>query len=164
VCVYVAFTNIRGGHNYPWLVRNTTRKPIRVFLQDGSNDLNNQHGSWPLANQEMHVALKYAGYDVKFEWGEGNHSGKSVYVEPSGGMFPFRSRFNSEFFSFTTDHKSKRPDDNIFLETNCVQEPTVHLFCPTRCAGSGVHRLLRSSDVMCAWRLSESVCTPMPTP
>jgi hypothetical protein len=46
-----SFTNIRGGHNFPWLIRNTPRKPIRVFLQDGSNDLNNQHGSWPLANQ-----------------------------------------------------------------------------------------------------------------
>ena len=38
-----SFTNIRGGHNYPWLIRNTPRKPIaRVFLQGGANDLNNQ--------------------------------------------------------------------------------------------------------------------------
>ena len=36
---------------------------------------NNQHGSWPMANQQMYTALKYAGYDVKLEWGEGNHSG-----------------------------------------------------------------------------------------
>ena len=70
-----SFTNIRGGHNYPWLVRNSARKPIKVFLQDGSNDLNNQHGSWPLANQEMYAALTYAGYDAKLAWGEGNHSG-----------------------------------------------------------------------------------------
>ena len=40
-----SFVNIRGGHNIPWLVRNTQRKPIRVFLQDGRHDLNNQHGS-----------------------------------------------------------------------------------------------------------------------
>ena len=46
-----SFTNIRGGHNYPWLVRNTARKPITVYLSDGRNDLNNQHGSWLLANQ-----------------------------------------------------------------------------------------------------------------
>jgi poly(3-hydroxybutyrate) depolymerase len=38
-----SFTNIRGGHNYPWLVRNNPRKPIKVFMQDGKNDLNNQH-------------------------------------------------------------------------------------------------------------------------
>ena len=40
-------------------------------MQDGSNDLNNQHGSWPLANKEMHAALSYGGYDVRLEWGEG---------------------------------------------------------------------------------------------
>ena len=48
-----SFTNIRGGHNYPALIRKTERKPIRVFLQDGSNDLNNLFGDWPLANQSM---------------------------------------------------------------------------------------------------------------
>jgi enterochelin esterase family protein len=32
-----SFTNIRGGHNYPWLVRNAPRKPLRVFLQDGAD-------------------------------------------------------------------------------------------------------------------------------
>ena len=70
-----SFTNIRGGHNYPWLIRNNVRKPIRVFLQDGENDLNNQHGSWPMANRQVYAALQYAGYDAKLEWGEGNHSG-----------------------------------------------------------------------------------------
>lgn len=71
-----SFTNIRGGHVYPALIRKTERKPIRVFLQDGSNDLDNLHGSWPLANQEMAAALKFAKYDYKFEYGEGAHSGK----------------------------------------------------------------------------------------
>jgi len=36
-----SFTNIRGGHVYPGLIRKTKAKPIRVFLQDGSNDLDN---------------------------------------------------------------------------------------------------------------------------
>ena len=49
---------LRGGHNYPWLVRNTPRKPLKVFLQDGAQDINNQHGSWPLANQELAAALE----------------------------------------------------------------------------------------------------------
>ena len=86
-----SFTNIRGGHNYPWLVRNTKRKPIKVFLQDGSNDLNNQHGSWPLANKEMHAALLYAGYNVRLEWGEGNHSGThgaAVFPDTLRWMWP----------------------------------------------------------------------------
>src|SRR5215204_5602344 len=71
-----SFTNIRGGHNYPALIRKTERKPIRVFLQDGSHDLDNLHGNWPLANQEMAAALKFSGYDYQFVLGEGSHSGK----------------------------------------------------------------------------------------
>jgi enterochelin esterase-like enzyme len=71
-----SFTNIRGGHVYPALVRKTERKPIRVFLQDGSGDLDNAHGNWPLANQQMAAALKYAGYDYQFVYGDGGHNGK----------------------------------------------------------------------------------------
>ncbi len=71
-----SFTNIRGGHVYPALIRKTERKPIRVFLQDGTNDLDNMFGNWPLANQEMAAALKYMKYDYRFELGDGKHSGK----------------------------------------------------------------------------------------
>ena len=69
-----SFTNIRGGNVYPSLIRKTEKKPIRVLLQDGSNDLDNAHGSWPIANQDMAAALKFAGYDYKFEYGDGAHS------------------------------------------------------------------------------------------
>jgi len=71
-----SFVNIRGGHVYPALIRKTERKPIRVFLQDGSGDLDNQHGNWPLANQEMTAALKFAKYEYRFEFGDGGHNGK----------------------------------------------------------------------------------------
>ena len=71
-----SFVNIRGGHVYPALIRKTERKPIRVFLQDGSNDLHNLHGNWPLANQEMASALAFAGYDFRFVFGDGAHNGK----------------------------------------------------------------------------------------
>jgi enterochelin esterase family protein len=73
-----SFTNIRGGYIYPALIRKTKAgpKPLRVFLQDGSNDLDNLHGDWPLSSQEMAAALKFAGYDYKFELGDGGHSAK----------------------------------------------------------------------------------------
>lgn len=71
-----SFTNIRGGHVYPALIRKTPAKPIRVFLQGGSQDLDNEHGNWPLANQEMAAALKFAKYDYRFEFGGGGHNGK----------------------------------------------------------------------------------------
>ena len=70
-----SFTNIRGGHVYPALIRKTPPKPIRVFLQGGAKDLDNQHGNWPLANQQMAAALKFANYDYRFEFGEGGHNG-----------------------------------------------------------------------------------------
>jgi len=83
-----SFTNIRGGHVYPALVRKTAKKPLRVFLQDGSNDLDNQFGNWPLANQDMAAALKFAGYDYKFVLGEGTHNGKH-----GAAMFPDTMRW-----------------------------------------------------------------------
>lgn len=71
-----SFTNIRGGHHYHALIRKTEKKPIRIFLQDGENDLDNLHGNWPLANREMAAALKFSGYDYRFEMGTGGHDGK----------------------------------------------------------------------------------------
>lgn len=70
-----SFTNIKGGHVYPALIRKTEKKPLRVFLQDGSNDLDNEHGNWPLANQQMAKALQFADYDYRFVYGEGGHNG-----------------------------------------------------------------------------------------
>jgi gluconolactonase len=70
------YVGLRGGNNYPTLIRKTEPKPIRIFLQDGSNDLNIYGGNWFLANQEMLSALQFAGYEVKHEWGDGAHSGK----------------------------------------------------------------------------------------
>jgi enterochelin esterase family protein len=67
-------TQREGGHNYPFLIRANEKKPIRVFLQDGENDLDNRFGNWFLGNQQMERALAYAGYDYQFAWGKGFHS------------------------------------------------------------------------------------------
>ena len=64
---------MRGGDIYPALIRKTEPKPLRVFLQDGSSDLNLFAGDWWLANQTMASALKWAGYDVKFVTGDKDH-------------------------------------------------------------------------------------------
>ena len=65
-----------GGHNYAALIRKTPKKPIRVFLQDGANDLDNVHGNWPLANLSMAKSLAFAAYDYRFEFGQGFHSNR----------------------------------------------------------------------------------------
>jgi enterochelin esterase-like enzyme len=71
-----SFVSIRGGHVYPTLIRQEAKRPLRVFLQDGSNDLDNRWGNWPLANQSMAAALKFRGYDYRFELGDGAHTHK----------------------------------------------------------------------------------------
>jgi len=75
-----------GGDTYPGLIRRNPIRPIRIFLQDGTNDLNNEFGNWHLANEQMVSALQWANanadtknipgarYDVRYEWGDGAHS------------------------------------------------------------------------------------------
>jgi sugar lactone lactonase YvrE/enterochelin esterase-like enzyme len=69
------YVGLRGGDRYPILIRKTEPKPIRVFLQDGSNDLNIYGGDWWMANQTMERALEFAGYEVRHLYGEGGHNG-----------------------------------------------------------------------------------------
>ena len=68
------YVGLRGGNEYPTLIRKYEPKPIRVFLQDGSADQNLYLGDWWMANQEMERALKFAGYEVEHAWGTGGHN------------------------------------------------------------------------------------------
>lgn len=70
------YVGLRGANEYPTLVRKYEPKPLRIFLQDGSNDLNIYAGDWWMVNQEMERALTWAGYEVEHVWGEGGHNGK----------------------------------------------------------------------------------------
>ena len=78
-----SFVDLRGGHAYPPMIRKSEKKPIRVLLQDGENDLDNQFGNWPLANKQMAKALAFKGYDYKFVFGNEAHNGKH-----GGAIFP----------------------------------------------------------------------------
>jgi len=71
------FVGMRGGDRYPVLVRKTEPKPIRIFMQDGSNDEwlgGPELGDWWMSNQTMERALAFAGYSVEHVWGEGTHN------------------------------------------------------------------------------------------
>lgn len=83
-----SFTNIRHGDQYPGMIRKTEKKPIRVYLQDGEHDLDNIHGNWPLGNKQMFAALQFKGYDVRLDWGEGEHNGNHA-----GSVFPDAMRW-----------------------------------------------------------------------
>ena len=80
-----SYTRLRGGSEYPYLIRLTrgNPKPIRVFLQDGKNDLNILQGNWTLANLNMESALMFARYDYRFEMGSGGHN-----LIHGGAIFP----------------------------------------------------------------------------
>ncbi len=74
-----------GADTMPGLIRKTPIKPLRIFLQDGSNDVNNEHGNWWLANLQMLSSLEWANanadsknipgprYDLNHVWGDGFH-------------------------------------------------------------------------------------------
>ena len=70
------YVGLRGGDRYSTLVRKSEPKPIRIFLQDGSNDLNIYGGDWWMTNQTLERALVFAGYEVQHVWGEGGHNQK----------------------------------------------------------------------------------------
>ncbi|WP_294325527.1 alpha/beta hydrolase-fold protein [uncultured Sphingomonas sp.] len=75
-----------GGDIYPGLIRKSPIRPLRIFLQDGRNDLDNEHGNWFLANQQMVKAFEWSNshadslnegglrYDVRYAWTNGGHS------------------------------------------------------------------------------------------
>ena len=71
-----SYANLRGGNTLSSLVRKTEPKPLRVYLQDGSNDQNIYGGSWFIGNQDLYSALKWAGYDATFTIGTEGHNMK----------------------------------------------------------------------------------------
>jgi len=75
-----------GGQDYPDKVLRESKRNIRVWLQDGSRDMQNgpaqrNYGSWSAANLRMANALKLADYDFHLSFGEGTHSGAQGAVE-----------------------------------------------------------------------------------
>jgi enterochelin esterase family protein len=78
-----SFVNIRGGHALASAVRRSAPKPLKVFLQTGTQDLNIVFGHWPNANRELAAALDYHGYAHRLVVGEGGHS-----LAHGGAIFP----------------------------------------------------------------------------
>jgi sugar lactone lactonase YvrE len=85
------YVSMKGADALPALVRKTEPKPIRIFMQDGTQDHiappepfgSSPFGSWPINNQVMYEALEFAGYDVKFELGKGAHN-----TQQAGAVLP----------------------------------------------------------------------------
>lgn len=82
------YVGLRGGEEISTLIRKTEPKPLRIFLQDGSNDNNIYCGDWWMANQMMERSLSFAGYELNHVWGKGAHS-----HQHGGAIFPDAMRW-----------------------------------------------------------------------
>lgn len=69
------FVAMRGGHEYPAIIRKTEPKPLRIYMHDGWYDVWNPiFGEWFEYNMLMESALNFAGYEAFHKWDRGNHS------------------------------------------------------------------------------------------
>ena len=81
------YIGMRGGDQYPVLIRKTEPKAIRVYLQDNNNDTwNPLFGNWYKANIDMEAALNFAGYEVTNMWQEGGHDARQATAIFADGM------------------------------------------------------------------------------
>jgi enterochelin esterase family protein len=72
---------LEGGNVYPFKVRKEPKRNIRVWMSDGHDDLENEHGSWPMQNIEMANSLKLREYDFHFRFGTAAHGGAQAGLD-----------------------------------------------------------------------------------
>jgi enterochelin esterase-like enzyme len=101
-----SFTNLRGGHVYPEIVRKSEKKPLRIFMVDGRNDNRGQRGDgsydqtrdWFYQNVRLQQALTEKGYDVNYSWGIQSHGQKMLQT-----VFPEMMRWLWRDHAVSTD-------------------------------------------------------------
>ena len=96
------YVGLRGGDELATLVRKTEPKPLRIFLQDGDQDLNIYGGDWWMANQTMNRALEWAGYEVQHVWGNDGHN-----QNHGAAIFPQAMRWLWKDYPQTGPHPSR---------------------------------------------------------
>jgi len=78
------FVAMRGGNNLQAIVRKSEPRPLRIFLQDGTNDVwNPLFGHWYEGNRILASALDFAGYDARYDWSNCYHG-----VKRANEIFP----------------------------------------------------------------------------
>lgn len=117
-----SFTNIHGGHVYPDLIRKADKKPLRVFLQDGEQDLRspqNLDRDWYLQNQKMIAAFKEKGYDYAAVVGQGGHSD-----DHGGAILPYMLRW------IWRDHPAVAKSDDDLVKLAAAVKPETSVAFP----------------------------------
>lgn len=78
------FVAMRGGNDLQAIVRKSEPRPLRIFLQDGTNDVwNPLFGHWYEGNRMLASALDFAGYDARYDWSDCYHG-----VKRANEIFP----------------------------------------------------------------------------
>ena len=117
-----SYTNIRGGDAYPDIVRQTEKKPIRIFLNDGRNDNRgigrnggayDQRRDWFYQNVRLMQALSEKGYDLNYIWGINTHGQRM-----GGPMVPEMMRWLWRDHPVSTD-----PNDTVERSYRAVRKP-----------------------------------------
>lgn len=117
-----SFTNLRGGHEYPDIIRKSEKKPLRVYLLGGRNDNRalrtdgsyDANRDWFYQNVRMKDALTEKGYDLNYAWGIQRHGQKMLRT-----VFPDMMRWLWRDHPVSTD-----PRD--FLERSFHEPPKAH--------------------------------------
>jgi enterochelin esterase-like enzyme len=105
--------NPDGGQDYPEKILREPKRNIRVWLQDGANDMENaKYGSWPLANLRMANSLKTKGYDFHFSFGKGTHN-------PGQGS----AEFPEEMIWLWRDYDASKTEQEFVADPDEKEEP-----------------------------------------
>jgi enterochelin esterase family protein len=106
-----------GGQDYPTKILREPKRNMRVWLQEGSNDLEiEKYGSWPLANLRMANALKMKGYDFHFSFGEGTHNPAHGAVE-----------FPEEMMWLWRDYEPNKTEQTFVIEPSEAAKPVFRI-------------------------------------
>lgn len=148
------YVGLRGGNELPTLVRKFEAKPIRVYLQDGSSDLDIYAGDWWVANQGMLSALKWAGYEVEHSWGEGGHNGKH-----GAAIFPDAMRWLWKDYpqpiSTSKERASGRRIDLLVESSDWEQVSTGHELATAPVSNAAGELFFSDSKVERIYRIGE---------
>jgi len=102
-----------GGNLYPFMVRKMPKRNIRIWMSDGMDDLENNHGSWPLQNIQLANSLKMREYDYHFRFGQATHDSAQAAIDlPESLTWLWRGydpAKTSEEFKMEPGEKDKPP-------------------------------------------------------
>lgn len=115
--------NADGGQDYPNKILREPKRNIRVWLEDGSGDLELKYGSWPMANIRMANALKQAKYDFHFSFGKGTHNSAHGAAE-----FPL------EMIWLWRDYDASKTEQTYEMEKSEAEKPLFRVSITNRSA------------------------------